>query len=291
MNACWLAPKAVGEFHPLAHLTHLTLSLSENPSKYDTPLLCLQQYMETPDECHCCNLLTGRNGHDGKTIEVPFLATLKHLHIRGPGAHVCGNLFNANWKVLENVVIEMGTHRGICDGELLNLLHAVDDAARNHLQMAIEITVRVCEPEFEKNVFGHHWWRISPDTVPTLEQSTGIGEEIVLVKKLPGPTSPVYATSAQLDRLDHMIETEWARAMLAVSKIAATDGFDPLAVLYFDNDVCRAAEQEERERPEHQDPDPIVIDKTRMLELRARADYDWLRSSEPLFPRFWVTDN
>lgn len=247
--------------------------------------------METPDECHICNLLTGMNGHDGQTTHVPFLATLRHLHIRGPGAHVCANLFNADWEALENVVIEMGTHRGICDGELLKLLYAIDNAARNRLQMAIEITVRVCEPEFEKNVFGHHWWRTTPDTVPTLEQSTGIGEKIVLVKKTPGPASPVYATSLQLDRLDQMIETEWTRAMLAVSKIAATGGFDPLAMMYFDNDVCRIAEQEEMDKPEPQDSDPILIDKNRMLELRARADYDWLRSSRPLFPRFWITED
>lgn len=247
--------------------------------------------METPDECHICNLLTGRNSHDGQITNVPFLATLKHLHIRGPGAHVCENLFNADWEALENVVIEMGTHRGICDGELLKLLYAVDNAARDNLQMAIEITVRVCEPEFERNIFGHHWWRTTPDTVPTLEQSTGIGEKIVLVKKTPGPASPVYATSAQLDRLDQMIETEWTRAMLAVSKIAATDGFDPLAVVYFDNDVCRIAEQEEMDRPEPQDPDPILIEEASIPALQARADYYWLRSSEPLFPRFWIAED
>lgn len=286
-----MAPKAVGEFHPLARLTHLTLSLSENPSKYDTPLLCLQKYMETPDECHVCNLLTGRNGHDGKTIQVPFLVTLKHLHIRGPGAHVCANLFNADWKALENVTAELGTHRGICDGELLRLLYAVDKAARDRPQMAIEITVRLCEPEFERDIFGHHWWRVSPDTVPTVEQSTGLGEKIVVVKKTAGPALPVYATSAELDQIDNMIEAEWARAMLAVSKISATDGFDPLTMLYFDNDVYRAAEKEEMERPQAQNTDPVVIDKGRMLELRARADGDWLGSSEPFFPRFWIVED
>lgn len=118
-----------------------------------------------------------------------------------------------------------------------------------------------------------------------------MGEEIVLVKKIPGPTSPVFATPAQLDRLNHMIESEWERAMLAVSKISATAGFDPLAVLYFDNDICKAAEREERERPECQTPHPVVIGDARMLELRARADRDWLQSGEPLFPRFWEGDN
>lgn len=292
MNSRWLAPKELG-VHPLTHLTRLTLSLSENPSKFDTPLMRLQKYIETSDECHSCNLLTGKNSHDKKTIEVPFLTTLKHLHIRGPGAHVCANLFNADWKALESVVIEMGTHRGVCDGEALGLITAVNSKVLERPEMAIEITVRVCEPEFERDAFGHHWWRIYPDTVPTPEQSTGIGEEIVLVKKIPGPSPPVFATLAQLGRLNYRIESEWQQAMLAVSKISATAGFDPLAVMYFDNDICKAAEKEERERPdpEEETPHPVVIDDARMLELRARADRDWLQSGEPLFPRFWEGDN
>lgn len=290
MNSFWLAPKAPG-LHPLTRLTRLTLSLSENPSKFDTPLMRLQKYMETSDECHTCNLLTGKNRHDKEIIKVPFLTTLKHLHIRGPGAHACANLFNADWKALENVVIEMGTHRGICDGEILNLMNAVSGIALSHLELAIDITVRVCQPEFEREAFGHHWWRTYPDTVPTLEQSTGIGEEILLAKKIPGSISPEFATSTQLDRLDHIIVSEWDRAMLAVSKISATAGFDPLAVLYSDNDICKAAEKEERERPEHQPPRPVVINGAKMLKLRARADRDWLQSSEPSFPRFWEGDN
>lgn len=288
-----MAPKAVGEFHPLSRLTHLTLSLSENPSQQDSPLVRLQKYIETPYDCHVCNLLTGRNGDNGATAEVPFLATLKHLHLRGPGAHACKNLFNANWKALDNVVIELGTHRGICDGDILKLFYAVDNTAYNRLQMTIDITVRLCEPEFEKQHFGHHWWRLYPEafpTVKTIEQTNGTGEILALVKKLPGPEPPVYPAPEELVRLEYMIEREMDQAIMAVQQIWATDGIDPLTMTYMEEGPWREAELEELHRPDVTKEDPVFYEQERIVELRGRADYDWLKSDEPGCPRYWLQD-
>lgn len=66
----------------------------------EDPFLSAKHILVTPSDTHLCILLT-RNDPSGGTmerIESPFLNTLKYLHIRGPGAHVCSELFKTEGK-------------------------------------------------------------------------------------------------------------------------------------------------------------------------------------------------
>lgn len=72
-------------------------------------------------------------------IEAPFLHTLKYLHIRGPGAHVFSELFKAEGKALENIIIEIGERRGLCDANMDQLILHATTTASNHPEMSISI--------------------------------------------------------------------------------------------------------------------------------------------------------
>lgn len=201
-------------------------------------------------------------------------------------------MFNADWKALDNVVVEMGTHRGICDGEIIKLLRAVDNAAHNRLDMAIEITVRMCQPQHETLIFGHHWWRTYPEvatTVKTAAEATCAGEILTLVKKLPGPDSPVYPAPRKLVELETLIENEMGQVLHAVDHILVIDGIDALTMTYMDNPDWRNPELEMMQEPPADCATPICVRGDRIEELRVRADNDWLKSAEePLYPRYFL---
>jgi hypothetical protein len=134
-----MMPMPVGGGSPLGKLTHLTLSISALQSK--DPFLSAKHILVTPSDAHLCVLLT-RNDPGGGTmegIEAPFLNTLKYLHIRGPGAHVCSELFKTKGKALEKIIIEMGERRGLCDANMDQLILHAATTASNHPEMSISI--------------------------------------------------------------------------------------------------------------------------------------------------------
>lgn len=134
-----MLPTPVGVASPLGKLTHLTLSIPALQSK--DPFLSAKHILVTPSDAHLCVLLT-RNDRSGGTIEgieAPFLNTLKCLHLRGPGAHVCSELFKTKGKALEKIIIEMGERRGLCDANMDQLILHAATTASNHPEMSISI--------------------------------------------------------------------------------------------------------------------------------------------------------
>lgn len=237
------------------------MSLSHAPSPHISPLRRLRQYIHQCRDQHLCTLLTGGKprSEGGKLVrcESAFLNTLKYLHIRGPGTQCCPELFQARWQSLEKVIIELGTHKGICEGST----HYVIESIRKGLlyrrpNLEILLTARLCKPEFEQEEYSHHFWRrfrsvlgAAPfvGTEPSELSDSSHGVSITLFEKDSSP-GPGQACEIQWqDALDTLFRDEDAWAHAAATHLRSRDGLNPVTMTWDSDTIWKNAEKEAAE--------------------------------------------
>ncbi|KAG0130201.1 hypothetical protein HOY82DRAFT_649910, partial [Tuber indicum] len=241
----WLfVPRPVDSDLRFPNLTHLTLSLPFAAHKEASPLRSLRYFREHSADRHLCMLLTGRYRIPGGVVienGSTFLNTLEYLHIRGPGAHCCSQLFKGCWKKLNSIIIELPTTTAICEPGTENLISAIKDNFLNRLPKAeVQVNLRTIMPWFDSQ-FGHYFWRRMKDRIPGTESYPGealplahspSGIGVVLFGKSNEEHTIIQAHPDWLAAVDNMQHEEQLHGDGAVEYFKNRDGVDAMEMVW-----------------------------------------------------------
>ncbi|KAG0636434.1 hypothetical protein HOY80DRAFT_1088724 [Tuber brumale] len=251
----WLfVPRPVDSDFRFPNLTHLTLSLPCAAHKGASPLRSLRYFHDHSADRHLCMLLTGRHRtHDGVVIEEgsTFLNTLEYLHIRGPGAHCCPQIFLANWKKLNSVIIELPTTAAICEPGTVNLITTIREVFLRELPNAeVQVNLRTIMPWFDSH-FGHYFWRRMKYTLPVIELYPG--EALPLAHSPDGINVTLFSNSNEehtitqahpdwLAAIDNIQHEEQLHRNAAIEYFINRDGVDARTMVWEHDHIWITAE-------------------------------------------------
>ena len=208
------------------------------------------------DHCadrHLCTLLTGRRHlYDGSVIEEgsTFLETLEYLHIRGPGAHCCSQLFKANWKKLGSVIIELPTTAAICETNAKNLITAIEKRFLRRCPDAEVLVGLRTVMSWLDTEFDHYFWRRMKDAVPVTPSYPGEalpladspnGVNVVLFEKR-GGKKIVRAHADWIHAIDRIQTEENAFGNAAMNYFMMRDGIDIRTMVWEHDHIWITAE-------------------------------------------------
>ncbi|PWW72614.1 hypothetical protein C7212DRAFT_224271 [Tuber magnatum] len=255
----WLfAPRSVRFDFRFPNLKSLTLCIPCAPHKEASPMRSLRYFQDRCADRHLCMLLTGRQyTTSGEVVEKgsTFLNTLEYLHIRGPGAHCCSEVFEADWKKLNSVTIELPTTAAICEAGTKNLIMTIEKKFLHRRPKAeVHVNLRTIMPWFDSD-FGHYFWRLMKDHMPTtssypgkaypLAHSTN-GVNVTLFRKKRGEAI-VRAHEDWIAAIDNIRHEEQLYANAAEEYFNRRDGVDIRTMVWEHDRIWITAENEATE--------------------------------------------
>lgn len=199
-------------------------------------------------------LLTGRRRlYDGSVIEEgsTFLNTLEYLHIRGPGAHCCSQLFKANWRKLGSVIIELPTTAAICETNAKNLITAIEQRFLHRCPNAEVLVGLRAVMSWLDTEFDHYFWRRMKDAVPVTPSYPGEalpladspnGINVVLFEKRDGKKEIVCAHADWIRAIDRIQTEEHAFGNAAINYFMMRDGVDIRTMVWEHDHIWITAE-------------------------------------------------
>ncbi|CAZ81629.1 unnamed protein product [Tuber melanosporum] len=251
----WLfVPRPVDSDLRFPNLTHLTLSLPFAAHKEASPLRSLRYFRERSADRHLCMLLTGRYRIPGGVVienGSTFLNTLEYLHVRGPGAHCCSQLWKGCWKKLNSIIIELPTTAAICEPGTENLISAIKDNFLNRLPKAeVQVNLRTILPWFDSH-FGHYFWRRMKDRIISTESYPGealplahspSGINVVLFSKSNEEHTIIQAHPDWLAAINNIQHEEKLHANGTIEYFKNRDGVDAMEMVWEQDHIWITAE-------------------------------------------------
>ncbi|RPA93584.1 hypothetical protein L873DRAFT_1793493 [Choiromyces venosus 120613-1] len=253
-NPWFFMPRPVKSDLRFLNLTNLTLSLPAPVYESDSPMSSLRYFRDRCADRHLCMLLTGKHKtFGGKVIEEgsTFLNTLEYLHMRGPGTHCCSELFNASWKRLNSVTIELPTTAAICEPSTDNFIDAIETTFLDRFPNAeVRVSLRAIMPRYDSD-FRFYFWRMMKENLPGTLSYPGRayslapapnGVDLILFEKNNEQRDHVRVHPDWVAAIDNIQREEVLCSNVAVQYFMRRDGVDARTMVWELDHLWMAAE-------------------------------------------------